>query len=104
MLLSRVICKAIKNAIQKIKRTITNKIYDCSDALVAPEDVRVIGGTKYRYEEELNTFITLLEEIKIHENFSRSSLENNVALGIVSDSQHYFSLLFTDTHSHFYSY
>lgn len=65
-----------------------------SDALVAPEDIRVIGGTKYRYEEELNTFSSLLEEIIIHENFSRSSLENNVAIGIVSDSEHFFSLIF----------
>lgn len=59
----------------------------------------MIGGTKYQYEEELNTFSSLLEEIIIHENFSRSSLENNIAIGIVSDSQQFF--LFADTHSHF---
>lgn len=73
-------------------RTIKN--YNCRDALVAPEDIRVIGGTKYRYEEELNTFSTLLEEIIIHENFSRSSLENNIAIGIVSDSQHFIFLVY----------
>jgi hypothetical protein len=36
------------------------------------------------FEEEDLTFSTLLEEIKIHENFSRSSLENNIAIGYVS--------------------
>jgi hypothetical protein len=51
-----------------------------------PSDVRIIGGTKYRYEEESATFSTILEEIIIHENFSRSSLENNVAVGYVSHS------------------
>ena len=78
MLLSKVICIAIK-----LKY---NNYCDCSDALVTPEEVRVIGGTKFRYEEEFNTFSSLLEEIVIHENFSRSSLENNIAIGIVSDS------------------
>lgn len=60
-----------------------------SDALVAPEEIRIIGGTKFRYEEEMQTFSSLLEEIIIHENFSRSSLENNIAIGIVSDSLSY---------------
>lgn len=79
MLLSKVICTTIK--IQQ-----NNNHCDCSDALVNPQDVRVIGGTKYRYTEEFNTFSSLLEEIITHENFSRSSLENNIAIGIVGDS------------------
>jgi hypothetical protein len=53
--------------------------------------VRVVGGTKYKYEEEAQTFSTILDEIFIHENFSRSSLENNIAIGYVSSP-----LLFID--------
>jgi hypothetical protein len=65
----------------------TNNNYcDCSDALLIPEDVRIIGATKYRYSEEMQTFSSLLEEIIIHENFSRTLLENNIAIGIVGDS------------------
>jgi hypothetical protein len=77
------------NLHSNIKSRQNNNDFYCRDALVAPEDIRVIGGTKYRYEEESNTFSSLLEEIIIHENFSRSSLENNIAIGIVSDSQHF---------------
>lgn len=62
----------------------SNSILLRSDALLLPEDVRIIGGTKFKFEEEDLTFSTVLEEIKIHENFSRSSLENNIAIGFVS--------------------
>ena len=55
-----------------------------SDVLLLPEEVRIIGGTKFKFEEEDLTFSTILEEIIIHENFSRSSLENNIAIGYVS--------------------
>lgn len=58
-----------------------------SDALLHPDDVRIVGGTKFRYEEEDATFSTLLEEIVIHENFSRSSMENNLAIGYVSQAR-----------------
>ncbi|XP_070495710.1 trypsin zeta-like [Chironomus tepperi] len=56
-----------------------------NDALLLPEDVRIIGGTKFKFEEEDMTFSTVLEDIKIHENFSRSSLENNIAIGYLLD-------------------
>lgn len=47
--------------------------------------MRVVAGNEYRLEKELNTFSGVLESILIHENFSRSSLENNVAIGFVSN-------------------
>jgi hypothetical protein len=60
-------------------------IYTFSDALLAPEDVRIVGGTKFRFEEEQTTFFSVLDKIVVHENFSRSSLENNIAIGFVSE-------------------
>ncbi|KAG5682949.1 hypothetical protein PVAND_012266 [Polypedilum vanderplanki] len=56
-----------------------------NDALLNPDEVRVVGGTKYKYEQEIQTFSTILNEILIHDNFSRSSLENNIAIGYLTD-------------------
>jgi len=51
--------------------------------LLEPEEVKVVGGTQFRYNEESTTFVETLDKILIHSNFSRSSLENNIAIGYV---------------------
>lgn len=56
----------------------------CSDVLLNPEEVKVVGGSQFRLDKERNTYAGVLEGILIHENFSRSSLENNLAVGFVS--------------------
>lgn len=55
-----------------------------SDVLLKPEEVRVVAGSQFRIDKELNTYSGVLESILIHENFSRSSLENNLGIGFVS--------------------
>lgn len=55
-----------------------------SDVLIPPDEVRVVGGSQFRIDKELNKYSGILENIVIHENFSRSSLENNLAVGVVS--------------------
>lgn len=58
----------------------------CSDNLMEPNHVRVEAGTQFRDEQNIIPYKTILEEIIIHPNFSRSSLEGNLAIGILSDS------------------
>lgn len=43
-----------------------------------------MAGSQFRIDKELNTYSGVLEKIVIHENFSRSSLENNLGIGFVS--------------------
>lgn len=59
-------------------------MFDFRDTLLEPDQVRVVGGSEFRLERELNTYSGVLERILIHENFSRSSLENNLAIGFVN--------------------
>lgn len=59
-------------------------LFNFRDALLEPDQVRVVGGSEFRLERELNTYSGVLERILIHHNFSRSSLENNLAIGFVS--------------------
>lgn len=49
-----------------------------------PEQIRIVAGPHHRQNIDLATFISDLEEIRLHENFSRSSLENNIAVGVLS--------------------
>jgi hypothetical protein len=58
-----------------------------SDVLLSPEEVRVVAGSSFRLERELNAYSGVLKEILIHEDFSRSSLEGNLAIGFVRISQ-----------------
>jgi len=56
------------------------------DMLLKPGEVRVVAGSKFRLDKELITYSEVLEDFLIHENFSRSSLENNLAIGFVRPS------------------
>lgn len=50
-----------------------------------PQQIRILAGPHHRRPEiEIAFYSSDLEEIKIHENFSRSSLENNIAVGILA--------------------
>ncbi|CRL04039.1 CLUMA_CG017155, isoform A [Clunio marinus] len=55
-----------------------------NDVLLNPEEVKIVAGRGFRFEYDQNPFNGILEEIILHENFSRSSLENNIAVGILS--------------------
>lgn len=57
-----------------------------SDVLLNPEEVRVVGGSSFRLDDQ-NSYSGVLKDIYIHEDFSRSSLENNVAVGHVRFSE-----------------
>lgn len=54
------------------------------DVLLEPKEIRIVAGTQYRLDSDMNTFSAKIESFLIHENFSRSSLENNIAIGYVS--------------------
>jgi hypothetical protein len=49
-----------------------------------PHHVRVVAGSQFRDDEDLIRYSTYLEDIIIHPNFSRSSLEGNLAIGILT--------------------
>ncbi|CAO1383660.1 unnamed protein product [Diamesa tonsa] len=54
--------------------------------LVKPTDIRIVAGTKFRYEESFSTFIGVLETIIIHPEFNRTSaFESNIAIGILPE-------------------
>lgn len=60
-------------------------MYNFSDVLLQPEDARVVAGSQFRLDKERNTFTSPLHEILLHENFSRSTHENNLAIGYVNE-------------------
>lgn len=49
-----------------------------------PNQVRVVAGSQFRYDMDEVRYHEVLDDIIIHENFSRSSLEGNIAIGILS--------------------
>jgi secreted trypsin-like serine protease len=49
-----------------------------------PDHIRVVAGSQFRYDLDQVAYQEILQEIIIHENFSRSSLEGNLAVGILS--------------------